>query len=137
MLNELISSLFCYIQCCLFLIFIQVLLCQTTVFKDRLINFNKPEVQSDLFFFRMQSVIELGRVVRDRKTMPVKYPLPELIVIHKDQVFVRNFILFIGVGKHQVGNDHLIEFHLTFSVDRNFLLIQAFDRKFFNFFLVS
>jgi isoleucyl-tRNA synthetase len=41
----------------------------------------------------MQSVIELGRVVRDRKTMPVKYPLPELIVIHKDQVFVRNFIL--------------------------------------------
>ncbi len=90
---------------------------------DRLINFNKPEVQSDLFFFRMQSVIELGRVVRDRKTMPVKYPLPELIVIHKDQVFFRNFILFIGVGKHQVGNDHLIEFHLTFSVDRNFLLI--------------
>jgi len=34
---------------------------------------------------RMQSVIELGRVVRDRKTMPVKYPLPELVVIHKDQ----------------------------------------------------
>ena len=34
----------------------------------------------------MQSVIELGRVVRDRKTMPVKYPLPELVVIHKDQV---------------------------------------------------
>ena len=33
----------------------------------------------------MQSVIELGRVVRDRKTMPVKYPLPELVVIHKDQ----------------------------------------------------
>ena len=34
---------------------------------------------------RMQSVIELGRVLRDRKTMPVKYPLPELIVIHTDQ----------------------------------------------------
>jgi isoleucyl-tRNA synthetase len=34
----------------------------------------------------MQSVIELGRVVRDRKTMPVKYPLPELVIIHKDQV---------------------------------------------------
>ena len=26
------------------------------------------------------------------------------------------------------GNDHLIEFHLTFSVDRNFLIIWAFDR---------
>ena len=34
---------------------------------------------------RMQSVIEMGRVLRDRKTMPVKYPLPELVVIHKDQ----------------------------------------------------
>merc|ERR1719391_1825854 len=34
---------------------------------------------------RMQAVVELGRVVRDRKTMPVKYPLPEVVVIHKDQ----------------------------------------------------
>ena len=34
---------------------------------------------------RMQRVIELGRVLRDRKTMPVKYPLPELVLIHKDQ----------------------------------------------------
>ncbi len=33
---------------------------------------------------RMQTVIELGRVVRDRRTMPIKYPLPELVVIHKD-----------------------------------------------------
>ncbi len=29
------------------------------------------------------------------------------------------------------GNDHLIEFHLTFSVDRNFLLIWAFDQNFY------
>ena len=34
---------------------------------------------------RMQAVIDLGRVIRDRKTMPVKYPLPELVLIHKDQ----------------------------------------------------
>jgi hypothetical protein len=26
-------------------------------------------------------------------------------------------------GRGRGGNDHLIEFHLTFSVDRNFLLI--------------
>jgi hypothetical protein len=26
------------------------------------------------------------------------------------------------------GNDHLIEFHLTFSVDRKFLIIWAFDQ---------
>ncbi|XP_063282541.1 isoleucine--tRNA ligase, cytoplasmic [Pelobates fuscus] len=33
---------------------------------------------------RMQSVIELGRVIRDRKILPVKYPLKEVIVIHQD-----------------------------------------------------
>uniref|UniRef100_F6X341 Isoleucine--tRNA ligase, cytoplasmic n=1 Tax=Ornithorhynchus anatinus TaxID=9258 RepID=F6X341_ORNAN len=33
---------------------------------------------------RMQSVIELGRVIRERKTIPVKYPLKEVVVIHQD-----------------------------------------------------
>ncbi|KAF5300355.1 hypothetical protein FQR65_LT00975 [Abscondita terminalis] len=33
---------------------------------------------------RMQTVIELGRVLRDKKTIPVKYPLPEIIVVHQD-----------------------------------------------------
>ncbi|XP_075704440.1 isoleucine--tRNA ligase, cytoplasmic isoform X2 [Rhinoderma darwinii] len=33
---------------------------------------------------RMQSVIELGRVIRDRKTMPIKYPLKEVVVIHQE-----------------------------------------------------
>nr|XP_054358624.1 receptor-type tyrosine-protein phosphatase C-like [Pongo pygmaeus] len=32
----------------------------------------------------MQSVIELGRVIRDRKTIPIKYPLKEIVVIHQD-----------------------------------------------------
>ncbi|KAH8258701.1 hypothetical protein KR038_004332 [Drosophila bunnanda] len=32
----------------------------------------------------MQSVVELGRVMRDRRTLPVKYPVSEIIVIHKD-----------------------------------------------------
>jgi len=33
----------------------------------------------------MQSVVELGRVMRDRRTLPVKYPVSEIIVIHKDK----------------------------------------------------
>eukprot|EP00794_Sanderia_malayensis_P007539 gene7540-8376_t len=37
---------------------------------------------------RMQTVIELGRVARDRKTLPIKYPLPEVIVIHKDSTYL-------------------------------------------------
>ncbi|XP_050676164.1 isoleucine--tRNA ligase, cytoplasmic [Leptidea sinapis] len=37
---------------------------------------------------RMQAVIELGRVVRDRKTIPIKYPLPEMVVIHQDPTYL-------------------------------------------------
>nr|XP_005987132.1 PREDICTED: isoleucine--tRNA ligase, cytoplasmic isoform X2 [Latimeria chalumnae] len=33
---------------------------------------------------QMQSIIELGRVIRDRKTIPIKYPLKEVVVIHQD-----------------------------------------------------
>ena len=33
---------------------------------------------------RMQAVVDLGRVLRDRKTMPIKYPLPEVVVIHTE-----------------------------------------------------
>lgn len=33
----------------------------------------------------MQGVIELGRVIRDRKTLPLKTPLAEVIVIHEEQ----------------------------------------------------
>ncbi|KAK2580578.1 hypothetical protein KPH14_007702 [Odynerus spinipes] len=47
----------------------------------------------------MQTIIELGRIVRDRKTIPVKYPLPDIVVIHqdsnvlKDIVSLRSYIL--------------------------------------------
>ncbi len=39
----------------------------------------------------------------------------------------------VRTGRYTIlwGNDHLIEFHLTFSVDRNFLIIWAFDRIYF------
>ncbi|XP_076628378.1 isoleucyl-tRNA synthetase isoform X2 [Colletes latitarsis] len=40
----------------------------------------------------MQTVIELGRVVRDRKTIPIKYPLPELVVIHQDATILEEII---------------------------------------------
>lgn len=37
---------------------------------------------------RMQSVIELGRILRDRKTIPIKYPVPEIVVVHQDKEYV-------------------------------------------------
>lgn len=39
---------------------------------------------------RMQSVIELGRVIRDRKTIPIKYPLPEVIIVHQDPQYIKD-----------------------------------------------
>ncbi|CAG0891653.1 unnamed protein product [Cyprideis torosa] len=46
-------------------------------------NSIRPEIESAVS--RMQKVIDLGRVIRDRKTMPLKYPLPEIIVIHRSE----------------------------------------------------
>ncbi|XP_076384937.1 isoleucyl-tRNA synthetase isoform X1 [Megalopta genalis] len=40
----------------------------------------------------MQTVIELGRIVRDRKTMPIKYPLPEIVVIHQDAEVLKEIV---------------------------------------------
>uniref|UniRef100_A0A336LLA8 Isoleucine--tRNA ligase, cytoplasmic n=1 Tax=Culicoides sonorensis TaxID=179676 RepID=A0A336LLA8_CULSO len=37
---------------------------------------------------RMQVVIELGRVMRDRRTVPIKYPLHELIVIQQSKEYL-------------------------------------------------
>jgi len=37
----------------------------------------------------MQSVVELARYIRDNKNLPQKYPVPELVIIHKDQDYLR------------------------------------------------
>lgn len=62
----------------------------------------------------MQSVIELGRVLRDRHTMPVKYPVPEVVVIHKNAQYLKdilsleNFVLGeLNVRKLTVCDDKL------------------------------
>ncbi|XP_046393549.1 isoleucine--tRNA ligase, cytoplasmic isoform X2 [Ischnura elegans] len=58
-----------------------------------------PEPKSDLVnveieraVSRMQSVIDLGRVIRDRKSIPVKYPLPEVVVIHKSEECLKDIL---------------------------------------------
>ncbi|XP_067006975.2 isoleucine--tRNA ligase, cytoplasmic isoform X2 [Anabrus simplex] len=40
----------------------------------------------------MQTVIELGRVIRDRKTIPIKYPLPGVVVIHQDEARLKEIM---------------------------------------------
>jgi len=34
---------------------------------------------------RMQAVIELGRASRDRRKLPIKFPLKELLVVSKNE----------------------------------------------------
>lgn len=34
----------------------------------------------------MQNVIEVGRILRDRRTLPIKYPLPDVVVISKNEI---------------------------------------------------
>lgn len=36
----------------------------------------------------MQEVIDMGRLIRERNTLPMKYPLPELVVIHEDPEYL-------------------------------------------------
>ncbi|OXU26482.1 hypothetical protein TSAR_003608 [Trichomalopsis sarcophagae] len=60
----------------------------------------------------LQEVIELGRVVRDRRTIPVKYPLPEIVVIHQDAALLEQLLELesylkeeLNVRKLTVTND--------------------------------
>ncbi|KAI9501839.1 isoleucyl-tRNA synthetase [Coemansia spiralis] len=56
-----------------------------------------PEVRQEYFnkdieraMSRMQTVIELGRVIRDRKTISLKKPLAELVVVHPDAEYLED-----------------------------------------------
>uniref|UniRef100_A0A1A7Y5T2 Isoleucine--tRNA ligase, cytoplasmic n=1 Tax=Iconisemion striatum TaxID=60296 RepID=A0A1A7Y5T2_9TELE len=63
---------------------------------------------------QMQSVIELGRVIRDRKTLPVKYPLKEVVVIHQDPEALKDIQ---SLQKYIL--EELNVRHLTFSTDKD------------------
>ncbi|KAJ8973311.1 hypothetical protein NQ317_019182, partial [Molorchus minor] len=55
------------------------------------------DVEIERAVARMQSVIELGRVVRDRKTIPVKYPLPEIIARPSGSTIHRRYTVVKGL----------------------------------------
>ncbi|KAJ8675218.1 hypothetical protein QAD02_011004 [Eretmocerus hayati] len=80
-----------------------------------------PDARADLMDVKieravtcLQTVIELARVVRDRKTIPVKYPLPEVIVIHQD-VSILNDLLSL---KSYILEELNVK-ELTVTTDKN------------------
>lgn len=48
-----------------------------------MINKNIERIVSHL-----QEVVDIGRLLRDKKNKPIKYPLPEIIVIHQDMQYL-------------------------------------------------
>lgn len=62
---------------------------------------------------RMQNVIELGRVLRDRNTLPNKYPVLEVVIIHKDPQYLKDID---SLGNFVMGE--LNARNLTFCADK-------------------
>jgi isoleucyl-tRNA synthetase len=52
---------------------------------------------------RMQTVIELGRVIRDRKTLPIKFPLHEVVVINPDPQCLQDIQSLEGYIKEELN----------------------------------
>ncbi|KNC76749.1 hypothetical protein SARC_10766, partial [Sphaeroforma arctica JP610] len=57
---------------------------------------------------RMQAVIGLGRVIRDRNTLPVKYPLKELVVLHSDEQYLEDVQSMAFYIKSELNINQLI-----------------------------
>ena len=51
------------------------------------------DIDTERAVSRMRSVIELGRVIRDRKNLALKYPLPEVVIIHQDPQYLADLHL--------------------------------------------
>ncbi|XP_070500777.1 isoleucine--tRNA ligase, cytoplasmic [Chironomus tepperi] len=51
-------------------------------------NMSAINVNIERAVTRMQAVVELGRVMRDRRTVPIKYPLTEVVIIHQTQEYL-------------------------------------------------
>ncbi|KAJ8912420.1 hypothetical protein NQ315_006086 [Exocentrus adspersus] len=87
------------------------------------------DVNIERAVMRMQNVIELGRVVRDRKTIPIKYPLPEIIVIHhdvqyiKDIISLQDYILSELNVKNIITTTDTCKFGITFKAEPDHRLL--------------
>ena len=80
-----------------------------------------PEVNEDVIKLEieravgnMTNVIQLGRTIRDRKTVPEKYPLPEIVVIRPEQAELDEIRVLEGYIKEQLNVRNV-----SFSTDRS------------------
>lgn len=69
---------------------------------------------------RMQAVIDLARVIRERNTLPLKYPLGEVVVIHKDQQYLDDIISLQSYVKEELNIRNI-----TVSADKDKYSVSA------------
>ncbi|KAB7504980.1 Isoleucine--tRNA ligase, cytoplasmic [Armadillidium nasatum] len=60
-----------------------------------------PDIETSVS--TLQSVVELGRYLRDKVNNPLKYPLPEVVVIHKDQKVLDDVLLLESYIKEELN----------------------------------
>ncbi|OQV24386.1 Isoleucine--tRNA ligase, cytoplasmic [Hypsibius exemplaris] len=53
-------------------------------------TFDLVDVNIERAVARMQTVVELGRQARERRTLPIKSPLAEVVIIHRDESFLED-----------------------------------------------
>lgn len=79
----------------------------------------------------LQSVVELGRYLRDKVNSPVKYPLPEVVVIHKDQKILDDVLRLESYIKEELNiktvtlSTDKAKYGVALRADMNFKVLGA------------
>ena len=79
----------------------------------------------------LQSVIELGRYLRDKVNTPIKYPLPEVVVIHKDQQILDDVLRLESYVKEELNVKSITtstdkqKYGVALRADMNFKVLGA------------
>ncbi|ORZ41146.1 tRNA synthetases class I-domain-containing protein [Catenaria anguillulae PL171] len=101
-----------------------------------------PEVKQEYFdtvierqVARMQAVIELGRVVRDRRTIGLKTPLRELVVLHADATYLADVASLESYVKEELNVRKLVltsdedKYHVEYKAEADFKVLGIKLRK--------
>lgn len=88
-----------------------------------------PDIEA--YVSTLQSVVELGRYVRDKVNIPLKYPLPEIVVIHKDKQILDDVLRLENYIKEELNVKTVTastdkeKYGVVLTADMNFRVLGA------------